>query len=754
MTTTTWTDGGGDHQWASPPGDPTLNFDTLFIPTQSDAVVIDNATAVAITVGGTPECASLNCTGFLGTLFASGNDFKVWGNVTFSAGMTLPDINLLVQADMTLVCAGQSLAQLVGKFSTPNIDITLADNLNCAYLEHAGSGAVLNMAGHTINLTATATHASAEFYFDPATTVNYSAGAKIVMNGAGHLGGTTAALPEIEIIGGMGTVDNYGGAGVKLHTEKFTLTSGTYDCASENLEVDGDCTLTSGSITNVDTVIVGGNFATQISLPAGVYNVTGTAVASGTPGTITGANFNGGTKLYAPGWTDGGGNDNVDFTVPPVIWDGSESNLTSVADNWTPSGVPDATKDVVINDDTSGSILGSISCKSADFTDYAGSFDGSIEASGDIILSEEMTFVVNGVLGFIDDGSLTTAGQVCKYVNADGCTVTLNDDVATYKDGIVSENGAVFDFGTHTVTTTSTLSEDGWYFEDTSTIDYDAGAKLISLGEIGAYTDLEIVNAATKAPPIEVNGDAQLYIYSGSHMSDLTVNSGGWYLEDETYSFTGDVALLGGEMSQDLGTPDMAGAVVVVEGDFTADGVTLNNGTLDVGGTATCSNCTISNMTSTGPVDCADNCIDGGGNDENFFADGVVSVTTDHANGEVVASGTINIDVEFEGNQDVAGTPKLYLLMRNNVLRAVNYTSGTGTDTLRFVFTVGANDKFDVLRTHSLVLNGGTITDEQGLDSNLTLPEWSDEGGLNADVGSEDISTGYQANFRPRRFRI
>ncbi|WP_157716581.1 hypothetical protein, partial [Roseivirga ehrenbergii] len=56
--------------------------------------------------------------------------------------------------------------------------------------------------------------------------------------------------------------------------------------------------------------------------------------------------------------------------------------------------------------------------------------------------------------------------------------------------------------------------------------------------------------------------------------------------------------------------------------------------------------------------------------------------------------------------------------------RTVNYSSGSGSNTLIFNYTVQSGDvsaDLDYVATNSLTLNGGTIKDSPGNDATLTL---------------------------------
>ena len=99
----------------------------------------------------------------------------------------------------------------------------------------------------------------------------------------------------------------------------------------------------------------------------------------------------------------------------------------------------------------------------------------------------------------------------------------------------------------------------------------------------------------------------------------------------------------------------------------------------------------------------------------------VTGVTTTTPDGTYSTGTVIPISVVFSENVNVTGTPQLTL----NTATVLDYTSGSGTDTLLFNYTVGAGQTSNGLNyntTNSLVLNGGSISDEATNVATLTLP--------------------------------
>jgi large repetitive protein len=106
-----------------------------------------------------------------------------------------------------------------------------------------------------------------------------------------------------------------------------------------------------------------------------------------------------------------------------------------------------------------------------------------------------------------------------------------------------------------------------------------------------------------------------------------------------------------------------------------------------------------------------------------------VSSTT--SNGTYCLGAVITITVAFSSIVNVTGTPELAL----NSGGTASYTSGSGTSTLSFVYTVGAGQNsshLDYTSTTALSLNGGTIRDTVNNAANLTLPAPGAAGSLSA----------------------
>jgi hypothetical protein len=113
----------------------------------------------------------------------------------------------------------------------------------------------------------------------------------------------------------------------------------------------------------------------------------------------------------------------------------------------------------------------------------------------------------------------------------------------------------------------------------------------------------------------------------------------------------------------------------------------------------------------------------------------VTGVSSTLANGTYTTGQVVPVTVSFNEPVTVTGTPQLTLSTGFPVSTAVNYTSGSGTSTLTFSYTVAANNfssDLDYASTTALALNGGTIQDAATNNATLTLVAPGAAGSLGA----------------------
>ncbi|MCX5944140.1 MAG: FG-GAP-like repeat-containing protein [Cyanobacteria bacterium] len=115
---------------------------------------------------------------------------------------------------------------------------------------------------------------------------------------------------------------------------------------------------------------------------------------------------------------------------------------------------------------------------------------------------------------------------------------------------------------------------------------------------------------------------------------------------------------------------------------------------------------------------------------------GSSGVTTTTASGTYGIGDTITIEVPFSEVVTVTGNPTL-LLETGSSDQVATYSSGSGTNTLTFTYTVQAGDTsvdLDYNSGSALELNGGTIQDAAGNNASLTLAAPGAAGSLGANA--------------------
>ncbi|MBF0129304.1 MAG: DUF4347 domain-containing protein [Alphaproteobacteria bacterium] len=115
-------------------------------------------------------------------------------------------------------------------------------------------------------------------------------------------------------------------------------------------------------------------------------------------------------------------------------------------------------------------------------------------------------------------------------------------------------------------------------------------------------------------------------------------------------------------------------------------------------------------------------------------APAVTNVSASTSNGTYKVGDQITVTVVFDEAVTVTGVPTL-TLETGTTDRAATYSSGSGSKTLTFTYTVQAGDvsaDLSYLSTSALALSGGTIKDAAGNNATLTLAALGAAGSLNA----------------------
>ena len=113
----------------------------------------------------------------------------------------------------------------------------------------------------------------------------------------------------------------------------------------------------------------------------------------------------------------------------------------------------------------------------------------------------------------------------------------------------------------------------------------------------------------------------------------------------------------------------------------------------------------------------------------------VSTVSSSKPDGTYGVGENISIIITFSDPVYVTGTPQL-TLETGSIDAVIGYTSGSGTNTLIFTYTVASghdSDDLDYGSVNALSLNGGSIKDTAGNDAVLTLPTPGGIGSLSFD---------------------
>ena len=112
----------------------------------------------------------------------------------------------------------------------------------------------------------------------------------------------------------------------------------------------------------------------------------------------------------------------------------------------------------------------------------------------------------------------------------------------------------------------------------------------------------------------------------------------------------------------------------------------------------------------------------------------VEEVSSLASNGSFKVGDQIPLLIKFSENVNVTGTPKLTLETGSSD-KEIPFTSGSGTDSLIFSYTVAGGENsndLDYISQNALILNSGTIKDPAGNNANLILPTPGQSGSLSS----------------------
>ncbi|MDC3011004.1 Ig-like domain-containing protein, partial [Synechococcus sp. AH-736-G21] len=260
-----------------------------------------------------------------------------------------------------------------------------------------------------------------------------------------------------------------------------------------------------------------------------------------------------------------------------------------------------------------------------------------------------------------------------------------------------------------------------------------ASERSIDWGSVNTWQSVSITITDATAPTVQSISSSTA---DGTYKADDVITINVDFSEAVTVNTTGGTPQLTLETgstdqvvnySSGSGTSTLSFTYTVQDGDSSADlnyettsSLALNGGTIkDAAG---------NNATLTLPaLDSGDSLAGNNAIVIDTTAPTVQSVSSSTADGTYKADDVITINVDFSEAVTVnttGGTPQL-TLETGSTDQVVNYSSGSGTSTLSFTYTVQDGDSSADLNyetTSSLALNGGTIKDAAGNNATLTLP--------------------------------
>ncbi|HLJ49796.1 MAG TPA: hypothetical protein VKU01_27470 [Bryobacteraceae bacterium] len=186
---------------------------------------------------------------------------------------------------------------------------------------------------------------------------------------------------------------------------------------------------------------------------------------------------------------------------------------------------------------------------------------------------------------------------------------------------------------------------------------------------------------------------------------------------------------LGAHYVSGSGTNTLTFTYTVAQGDHTAK---LDySSTVALGGTIVGTNSTVPNLTLPSPG--APGSLSANKNIVIASPVGptVTNISTTTPNGTYGPGAVISVQASFNGVVNVTGTPYITL----NSGGVANFTSGSGTSTLTFTYTVAQGDHsthLDYISSFSFMFGGGTINGTNGVAANLNLVQPGAAGSLGA----------------------
>lgn len=624
------------------------------------------------------------------------------GNGVTVSNVTVPAVTSATYDFSTgiLVVTGTDFVSVSG--GTNDVDVST--------ITIAGEG------GSTYNLT------SSDVEIDSATgfTVSLNAADTLAVNGLLNNNGTLAddgstyniGLADNWMAGAAASADisDATGNGITVsNVASPTITSATYDASSGVLAVTGTNFVNypgasnDVAVTNLSLTGEGGNSYTLTSSSVEVTSSTAFSI-----------NLSAADVLNVNGLLNSNGTSSDDSTT---------YNLAA-ADNWMAGAaasvdIADATGNGItvsnvavptISSATYNASTGTLAITGTNFAKYPG-------ATNDLDAS---------LLSLTGEGSssYTLTSSDVEISSATAASITLNATDQLFVNGLLNANGTTSDDGT----TYNLAVADNWLAAAAASSDIaDTGGNSVTVSGVSAPTITSATYDATNG--VLVITGTNFVSVSGSNndvdASTITLTGQG----GSTYTIsvnTSDVDVTSATqftITLDSSDRDALSALFTSDGTSAVDSTTYNVAAADnwlVGAAAS--------------VNIADATNGVTASDTDNVPPTVSSVSASTANGSYKAGDVIAITVTFDETVYVTGTPQI-TLETGTTDRTVDYSSGSGTATLTFNYTVQAGDTSGDLAyasTTALALNGGTIADLATNDATLTLASPGNANSLSA----------------------
>jgi uncharacterized delta-60 repeat protein len=549
---------------------------------------------------------------------------------------------------------------------------------------------------------------------DTSADLDYVGTTSLALN-AGTINATTGGTPAVLTLATPGAANSLGANKAIVVDTTADAAPGTPDMtAGTDSGSSNSDNITSDTTPTFDVSCVTGS---TVNLIGSVTGALGSAVCAGSTAAITATAMV--SENVSATQTDPAGNVSVASSTLAVTIDTTADAApgapdmtagtdlgSSATDNITSDTTPDFTISCVTGSTVTLSTGGTGTCASSTVT-----ITSSVMASGTVTATQTDTA-----------GNVSVAGSglaVTIDTTADAAPGTPNmtagtDSGSSDSDNITSDTTPTFDVSCVTGSTvnligsvtgalgsavctgsTAAITATAMVSENVSATQTDPAGNVSVASSTLAVTIDSSTPATTGTPDMTAGTDL-----GSSSIDDIT--------SDTTPTFdisceTGTTVNLIGSVTGALGSGTCAGSTVAITA------TTMVSENVSATQTDTAGNTSAASTTLAVTIDSTASTVSG------------VSAST--SNGTYKAGDSVAVQVNFSENVIVSGTPQI-TLETGTTDRVVNYTSGTGTSTLVFTYTVQAGDTsadLDYVGTTSLALNGGTITDTAGNTATLTL---------------------------------